>query len=1119
MAERSKTKTQAMTTQYKQLISKLDNFIRKYYINQIIRGVLLSLILWSVIYLFISVSEYYAKFSIPVRTTLFYTTILIYAGIFLKFIIIPLLNLVRIGKVINHKQAAVIISKHFGQIEDKLLNTLELANNCGQAEYSKELILASIEQKINEIKLVPFKTAIKFKDNLKYVKYLVAIIIVGFGIYFLSPDIITKGSERIIKHDTYFKPEAPFKFVLLNDTLNVKKGGNFKVKVKAEGKYIPNEISLYYGGNSFLMKKISKSEFNYEFKNINNSLEVYFFSDNIRSEKYKINVLPTPVIINFDVALDIPVYTGEKSKTLNNIGDLTVPVGTKVKWVFKTKDMDSLFFTFQDSSIFKAEKDSLNFVFNKRFLKNTTYELTTVNQYFEEKNIVKYSINLIPDLYPTIEVISQPDSLNRTVFYYKGNVSDDYGVSRLTFNYMKAGKPRSLKRKNVPINRVVSQEFFYGFDFAELNLKPGDKIEYYFQVWDNDQVNGRKSSRSHNFEFKIPSEKELATMEKQANENIKSQISKSQELVKEIREDISKLQQSMIDNSTNNWEKTRMLNQIAEKQKTLQQMVKQISEKNKEKNETLNTFTEEEMAMLEKQKQLEKLMENLLTDEMKEMIEELNKMAEKFDEKKLNELSKDIEMSYEDLSEQLDRNLELLKHYEVEKKIEDAMNKISDLAKEQEKLAEETKDGKKSNEELAEKQKEIQEKFEQAQIDYQQAEELNKQLEKPKDLENFDEMSQDINQEMQEGNKNLQKGKENKASQNQKNASQKMQKMAEQMMNMMSGMAMQQNMEDIDDLRQILENLISFSFDQESIMEQSKTLKYRDPRQAELLNWQKKISDNFTVIKDSLNALAKRTPQITSMVNKELISINKNMERSLYFLEEHRKSAAQIKQQFVMTSANELALMLSEVLDAMQNQSGGGAGGGMSAKQKKGQGKDGKESFGNMKQQQEALKKQLEQMLQQMKQDGKGGKGGKKGMSKQFAKGLAEQEKMQQMLQQMMNNGKISPEAQKELKKINKMMEETKKEIANKVVDKKTINRQAEIMTRMLEAEKAEKERETEKKRESKKPKEYKISNPQQAFDKSKDKLKFRESLKTTNLKLFNYYKNKYKEYLKKLNK
>ena len=275
------------------LFKKIDTFRKKYYLNKIIRGSILAVVAYCSLTIIISILEYFGKFSIVTRSILFYSLIITYLYILIAYIIYPVLKYYKIGKIINKNQAANLISKHFKIIQDKLLNTIELIEIEKNENYSKELLIASIEKRTNELKPIPFIKAVNFKKNNEYLKLLLIVILVGTAIFILSPNIITEGAERIVNHNKYFKPKNYFDINILNKELKVEKGKNFKLNINVEGNILPDNLFIYYGGNEFIMKKMEVNIFTYLIKNINNDLEFCIKNEKFISELYKIKVLKT----------------------------------------------------------------------------------------------------------------------------------------------------------------------------------------------------------------------------------------------------------------------------------------------------------------------------------------------------------------------------------------------------------------------------------------------------------------------------------------------------------------------------------------------------------------------------------------------------------------------------------------------------------------------------------------------------------------------------------------------------------------------------------------------------------------------------------------------------------
>ena len=1103
-----------MTNDYNILLNKLDNFIRKYYKNQIIKGVIFSLIIYLFFYITVSVLEYFGHFSVVFRSLLFYTSLSLFLAVFVYYIVIPLLRMIRIGKFISHKQAARIISSHFTNIQDKLLNTLELAAIGTDTNVSQELVLASIDQRIKALKPIPFEAAINFRENFKYAKYLLAILLLFILIFAISPSVFTEGSYRIVKHSTYFAPVAPFEFILLNDSLFIQKGGNYEVKIEVRGEYVPNEVAINYGGNSFIMDKKSKTEFSYSFKNINNTIDLFFEAENYRSKSYTLAVLPSPLILNFALVIDAPAYTNEPDKTIDNVGDVTVPYGSRIVWKFVTANLDSLHFTFNDSINAKAKSNGDKYEYARIAYSTSDYTVSVFNKYFKNFDIVRYTISVIPDLYPTIQVNNLRDSVNFSVFYFRGAISDDYGFTKLTFNYCTDTITKKFTAIQVPITKnVTAQDYYYAFDFSTLNVRDQSVIEYYFEVFDNDGINGAKSAQSRKFEFKVPSAKEIAEFESQASKSIESNIDEAKKITEQLKQSIAKLQQSNTDNSVSDWEKSKMIKDIVQKQNKLDELLKQITEENKEKNNMMNSFNEQQEQILEKQKQIEELMDNMMTDELRQLIDEINKMQEEFDKENVNQLTDKLDKSYEDLEKQLDKNLELLKRYEVEERVTAAFEELKDLAEKHDKLADDVENKKASDEQLMEKQLEQEKDFKDLMKNYEETIEMNDKLEKPFELDKFEENKQEISEKFEQSKQEMTEGSKRKAAKSQKENSKNMKEMADQMEQMMAQSMMSQDAEDYDDLRQILDNLVEFSFDQEALMKAILQTNQRNPQFIEIVNSQKRLADDFEIIRDSLYALSKRTPMVNTVINQEITIITRNLEDVLVQFGENQVNRARTDQQLIMTSANNLALFLNESLNAMQEQMSGSSSSGDKKKNKKGKPNPG---LPDLKQQQQSMKQQLEQMLQQMKE----GKANwdKKGTNQRLTQMLAQQEIFQQMLNQLRNGKTLNPESQKMLNEIDKLSDQIERDIINKQITQTTLDRQKQIMTRLLEAETAENERETEKKRESKEAKDSKLRNPEELFKNEKVIRNMRENLSTTDLKMTNYYKNKYREYMLKLN-
>jgi hypothetical protein len=340
-----------------------------------------------------------------------------------------------------------------------------------------------------------------------------------------------------------------------------------------------------------------------------------------------------------------------------------------------------------------------------------------------------------------------------------------------------------------------------------------------------------------------------------------------------------------------------------------------------------------------------------------------------------------------------------------------------------------------------------------------------------------------------------------------------MKKLASEMEAMQSDMYTEELGENIETLREILENLLQLSFDQEALISRTSETSTMDPQYPQIIEAQKRIKDDLVMVEDSLWALSKRQQMIEPFVTREIQDINLYVEKALEDLVERRKGPAGEDQQFVMTSMNDLALLLSEALNqmmnAMQMQSAGSC--------KKGNPKPGKgaASMKNMRQLQQQLNEQIKKMKEgEPKKPSQSENGRNPASSEGFARMAAQQEAIRRMMEQYQQEMKEQGMGNsQELRDMMQEMEKTEAELVNKIVTQQTLERLKDIETRLLKHEKAELKREQEEQRESKEGKSFNNRNLDEFLEYNKLKNKEVELLRTVPPNLRPFYKEKVNQY------
>lgn len=1113
-----------MEDSYHFLIKKLDQFIQKFYLNELIRGSLFFLSISLGLFLVLVAAEYLGQFDSTIRTALFYSFIASELLLLAVFLVKPLYFFLSVKNGISRKDAAKIIGNHFEEVADKLENILDLANQ--NSDNQNKLIKASIDQKIAALKPIPFNLAINFKENIPKLKYLIPPALTVLAIYISSPNIILDSTNRLVAHNLEFIPKAPFEFTLENADLIAYKNEDFQLELKTYGREIPQQVKVVLQDANYYMNKNAKESFNFTFKNLQEDIEFYFEANGFRSKSFYLSVLPKPSTLSFSTQLDFPNYLKLENKTLENTGNLTVPEGTNVKWTFQTEATDQLNFIFGDSAFLLNPYAQNEFETKQSIYRSTSYKISGSNSKVPKSDTVFYSINVIPDQKPSISVEVIADSIIDGQLDFIGRVKDDYGFKKLVFHrkvISKNGDELFPVESPISINTNLNQsDFYYSFNANEISLEEGDELYYFFEIWDNDEVNGSKSSRSITYTYKLPSASERNKKEEIENKKIKDDIDKSISLAKEIKLDLKKFQEKLLEKKSLGFQEKKLLEEIQKKQAELKKSITAANEKNKNKNESLKNQPELDESILEKQAQLEQLFEQVMSEEMKEMMAELEKLMEESNKDKIAEQLEEMELSNQELEKELDRNLELFKQLAFEKNLDDIIQQTEKLKEEQEKLNEDTKNKNTSADELQKRQEEINKSFDNIEQQLDELKKENEELEQPNEMPDTESLEEAIKEDLKESAESLKKQKNNKASESQSQAKDKMEDLAEQLSNLQMNMQSSANAENLEDLRFLLENLIQLSFDQEENMLTSKGTDRDDPKYLELAQNQKKLKDDAKIIEDSLFALSKRVVQLQSIINKEISAVNYNMEKAIELMEDRQTPQANSRQQFAMTSINNLALLLDEAIQNMQQQMSMGSGKG--ACKKPGQGAP---SPGNMKKMQEQLNKQLQQLKQAMEngekpggkkgdKPGESGQGGQKGLSKQLAKMAAKQAAIREALQKMQEQLEGEGEGGSgELKKLGELMEQTETDLVNKQISNATLRRQEEILTRLLESEKAEKEREKKQERESVEFRDEISRNPELFLEYKKLKEKEIELLRTLPPNLNPFYKRKVSEYFK----
>ena len=1046
---------------------KLHQFTRKFYVNELIKGIILFFSLGFIYLFFTLFLESFLWLKPLARTILFWLFIFVQVFLMVRYIANPILKLVGLQKGITLQDSSKIIGKHFPEVKDKLLNILQLKGAANQSD----LLLASINQKAEELQPIPFIKAIDFRKNTKYLKFAIVPILIWLLILSTGNNTTFKESlDRVVNHKTAYTPPAPFYFNLKNKSLQVIQGGDITVAFQVLGSTLPSEVQIVFEGQSYYIQNIGLGEFAYTFTGIQQPVTFFLEANGLQSKEYELVVINTPTINNVFIKLKYPQYLSKIEEMIQNPGNILVPEGTEITWLVDASQTEEVVFITNKRREQFINRTKNKFKFSKEVLASINYQITSSNSNLKDYEKLQFFAGVIKDEMPSISVRSNIDAVSRGAAQFAGRLSDDYGLTKLDLVYYDADNPQEIKKYVLPVSKANVQTFYYQFPDG-LTLQDGLNYELFFEVFDNDGINGYKKARSTVFKYRQKTnnevENELLQEQKRAISGLESVIQKKQKQ----QEGLELLQEELQKKEKVSWNDKvkveRFVKQQLQYKKMMQRQTVRLQENLNKKKEPIKTLQE-------KKEELKKRIEELRRiDKQEKLLAEIAALAKKLNKDDLVKKAKELAQQNKQQERSLERTLELVKRFYVEQKTMQIANKLEELANKQNDLE-------KEEDPKLEAQQEIQVAFNKLKKELEEIGKDNEKLKEPIDLPDVKEEEEAIDKLLDKANVNLKELQEGEAKENQKKSAGKMKEMSGKMQKAMLDMEGESMEENIEDLRKILENLLLFSFKQEEVMNKFSVISTAHPDFGKDLKKQNDIRSYFEHIDDSLYVLSMRLPKISTKIQDDLSAAHYNLEQSLENFSEDRFDYGISNQRYVMTAANNLADYLSNMLNSMKNASmkmGKGKGKGMgfslpdiikkqgevSEKMKQGMKKGekgenkggGKKGDGDKKPGGKALSGNKGEKGENGK-EGKGGASENDDLDGELYEIYKQQARLRQQLQEAIKeveNGASTGNG--EAKKVLKTMEQLENEILEKGFNAETIQKMQQLNYDLLKLEKA----------------------------------------------------------------
>ncbi|MEM8926569.1 MAG: hypothetical protein AAGC45_00070 [Bacteroidota bacterium] len=906
---------------FEHILSKLEGFSKKYYTKLLVKGILLFLTFGLLLFLLVTGAEYMLWLSPAIRSVLFFGFLLALIGLGYRYIIVPISYLSKLKKGINEKQASRLIGKHFPKIGDRLLNLLELS----ESEEKSDLLLAAIEQRSFELRPLPFSEAVNLKESLQYGRYLIFPVLIIVLVWASGSIGDFFGSyNRVMNYDVAYEPPAPFEFVLQNENLSVMEDGRLKISVLTTGEAIPESVMMELNDGPMLMQNKGGGIHEFVVQPPIADFTFRFVANEFTSRVYRVESIKVPAITDFRLKIDFPGYLRLKTKTVNGTGNITVPEGSRVTWSLKGINTSEIQFITRDTTV-SFTREERGFNYSKRFFNAMEYELATSNDKVRHYERLGYRLNVVKDASPEIRVEQLQDSLQVNELYFSGAVSDDHAVGKVDLVYYAAEFPNDKKHLTLLRPNSNVAQFYYTFP-SGIQFEQGRNYEFYFEARDNDGLRGGKVVRSKVFKTTILDDKQLIDKQLKNKESIIKNLGKSLDDLQEQNELLKEINTEQKQEGNLEYRDKERIKQFLNKQKQQEGLMEKFSR------ELKNNLQEEERSDELNQLLQERLeRQELEAKKNQKLLEELEKVADKIEKEELKERLEELAKSQSSGKRNLEQLLELTKRYYVTEKAAQLGQKLDTLSRKQESLSKQELQKEASKKE----QEKLNQEFEDISKELDELKGDNRALRKPMELDysknqqesikkDQEDALEEINKHQDAGTQESSKDAEDmkkakgRAAQKQSSAAQKMKELSERLQESMSGAGGSSGVvEDAEMLRQILDNLITFSFKQESLFERVNQDVEIGEFSSTVRN-QKELRQLFEHVDDSLFALSLRRAELSEFVNEQITEVYYNVDKSLESIADNQIYQAASYQQYVLNASNSLADFLADILDNMQ---------------------------------------------------------------------------------------------------------------------------------------------------------------------------------------------------------
>lgn len=877
----------------------------------------------------------------------------------------------------------------------------------------------------------------------------------------------------------YQKP-LPFFIELIPGDVTILEGDTLRIEAVVQGGS-PRELEFHIisrrlsaeSGETKIIPASADNEFHLEIPSILHSFEYYARSGRVASPRYHAEVKSPPKIRSMRLTLNPPGYSGLPQMKLDeNVGDIISLPGTTAEFELTSQsELARAYLVFNNKA---GDCDTIEFASagneasgRMRILQPGQYHFQLEDtEELHSRYPIKYRVELMPDLAPMVDIVSPGTDLELSG---AGNLlllteaEDDFGIKdmRIEYRILSAfSSDTTAETEHIDLHFTADPDGIYRADYLwdleALQLIPGDMLEYFAEVHDNDNINGPKYGRSKTYTLRLPTMAEMYEAMEQAESEGIEEMKRVLEGSKDIHEEITKAIDEIRRKGDLDWSEKRDLKEDLNQQEKLIDKLEQAKNTVEEMMRKAEEGSLLSMEIMQKYSELQKLMSDVYTQEMLKSLQELYEALEQQDPEKLRMAAEQFEMTQEEFLKQIEKQLEIMKQLQLERQLEELIRRTEEMAQRQNEIADESENVKEDKlEQLAGQEDALKRDMEDLLNRMEDTESLASERDEitSGELDSLHESSQSLPQDMGQMSGDIKQGQRMNASQKGKEISQRMSQMSRKLSQIKQDMVQRQKDDLAKELMKVVQDLTTLSHQQEDLKNVSGDISVRSPQYREQGSLQAGIGESLSRVTDEVFRLSQKSFFVSSNIGQSLGRALSMIEGALNSYTARNPRSVSSQQSTAMSSMNKAAADILNVISQLQGSSSA-------------------TGFDEMMEQLRQMAGQqagLNQETQSMMMPGAGNPGGlsmsqMEGMGRLAAQQRALQQSMEELAQQAENMGGLLGD----MGHIAEQMGEAADSLKDRHVGDRTLKIQERILSRLLDAQKSVRTQKVSKKRQSK---------------------------------------------------